>query len=212
MLSREFFCRGAVELAPELLGKVLVHKTPEGLASGIIVETEAYAGPEDLGAHSCRGRKTARTQIMYGPGGFSYVYLIYGFYSCFNVVADREDRPQAVLVRAVEPLEGVDLMKRRRGTEVLTNLCSGPGKLCAALGITREQYGADLLGDELYLEDRPPVPGDRVMVSPRINIDYAGEYKDKLWRFYLKDSPFVSPVPRRYRDAAQRFSHLVVSR
>lgn len=206
MLNREFFCRGAVELAPALLGKVLVHKTPEGIASGIIVETEAYAGPEDLGAHSCRGSRTGRTQIMYGPGGFAYVYLIYGFHCCFNVVADREEHPQAVLVRALEPLDGLELMKRRRGTEDPLSLCSGPGKLCAALGITREQYGADLLGDKLYLEDRPPVPREQIAVSPRINIDYAGEYRDKPWRFYLEGNPFVSHVPRRYRDAAQPFS------
>lgn len=205
MLDREFFCQGAVELAPMLLGKTLVHRTPEGTTAGIIVETEAYAGPEDKGAHSCRGRRTARTEIMYGPGGFSYVYLIYGFHCCFNVVASRQGHPQAVLVRALEPTEGLELMKARRGVEKAEDLCSGPGKLCAALGITREQYGADLLGSELYLKDGPAPPREKIMVSPRVNIDYAEEYRDKLWRFYLKDSPFVSKTPRRYRDAAKPF-------
>lgn len=116
-LNRNFYLRSAEELAPALLGKILVHKTAEGVTSGIIVETEAYIGPEDKGAHSCGGVPTARTAVMFGKGGFAYVYLIYGMYSCFNVVANVKDKPEAVLIRALEPLDGVELMKMRRGTD-----------------------------------------------------------------------------------------------
>lgn len=205
-LTRSFFLQDAVTLAPQLLGKVLTHRTPEGTASGRIVEVEAYAGPEDKGAHSFGGRRTARTEVLYGPGGFAYVYLIYGFHSCFNVVADLEGRPQVVFIRALQPVEGIDLMRRRRGVEKAEALCSGPGKLCAALGITREQYGLDLLGDTLFLEDGPRVPPEQILCSPRVNIDYAEEYREKPWRFYLKDSPFVSKVPKRFSAASLPFT------
>ncbi len=197
-VNREFYLKGAEELAPALLGKVLVHKTAEGVTSGIIVETEAYVGPDDKGAHSCGGVPTPRTAVMYGKGGFAYVYLIYGMYSCFNVVANVKEKPEAVLIRALEPLDNLELMKKRRGTDKLENLCSGPGKLCGALGITREQSGADLCKNELFILDRPELPKSEISVSPRINIDYAEEYRDKLWRFFVKNSKFVSKVPKKY--------------
>lgn len=197
-LNRNFYLKSADELAPALLGKVLVHKTAEGVTSGIIVETEAYIGPDDKGAHSCGGVPTARTAVMFGQGGFAYVYLIYGMYSCFNVVANVKDKPEAVLIRALEPLDGIELMKKRRGTDNLQNLCSGPGKLCSALGITREQSGTDLCGSELFILDKPALPTSEIAVSPRINIDYAEEYRDVLWRYFVKDSKFVSKVPKKY--------------
>lgn len=203
-LKRNFYLKGAEELASALLGKVLVHKTAEGVTSGIIVETEAYVGPDDKGAHSCGGVPTARTAVMFGQGGFSYVYLIYGMYCCFNVVANDKDKPEAVLIRALEPLDGVELMKKRRGTDKLENLCSGPGKLCAALGITREQSGMDLCKDELFILDKPDIAKSNIAVSPRINIDYAEEYRDKLWRYFIKDSKFASKVPKKY--VSQDFS------
>lgn len=203
-LNRKFYLKSADELAPALLGKVLVHKTAEGVTSGIIVETEAYIGPNDKGAHSCGGVPTARTAVMFGQGGFAYVYLIYGMYSCFNVVANVKDKPEAVLIRALEPLDGVELMKNRRGTDNLQNLCSGPGKLCGALGITREQSGADLCKDELFILDKPALSASDIAVSPRINIDYAEEYRDVLWRYFVKGSKFVSKVPKKY--VSQDFS------
>ena len=203
-LNRKFYLKSASELAPALLGKILVHKTAEGVTSGIIVETEAYIGPDDKGAHSCGGVPTARTAVMFGQGGFAYVYLIYGMYSCFNVVANEKDKPEAVLIRALEPLDGVELMKSRRGTEKLENLCSGPGKLCSALGITREQGGADLCKSEIFILDQPELSTSEIAVSPRINIDYAEEYRDKLWRYFVKGNKFVSKVPKRYRELEQQ--------
>ncbi|MCI7691026.1 MAG: DNA-3-methyladenine glycosylase [Oscillospiraceae bacterium] len=203
-LNRNFYLRSAEELAPALLGKILVHKTAEGVTSGIIVETEAYIGPDDKGAHSCGGVPTARTAVMFGKGGFAYVYLIYGMYSCFNVVANVKDKPEAVLIRALEPLDGVELMKMRRGTDKPENLCSGPGKLCSALGITREQSGADLCKSEIFILDQPELSKSEIIVSPRINIDYAEEYRDKLWRYFVKGNKFVSKVPKRYRELEQQ--------
>ena len=199
-LTRKFYQRSALEAAPGLLGKALVHKSSEGVTAGVIVETEAYVGPEDKGAHSCGGVPTERTAVMYGDGGFAYVYLIYGMYSCFNVVANAKDKPEAVLIRAIEPIEGVELMKARRKTDNLYNLCSGPGKLCQALGITRFDSGADLCGDEIYILDNPLPENAEICVSPRINIDYAEEYRDVLWRFFLADNRFVSKVPKKYRS------------
>lgn len=189
-LDRSFYARDACTVARELIGKVLVHDSQEGITSGIIVETEAYRGPEDKAAHSYGGRRTSRTEIMYHEGGLAYVYLIYGMHCCFNVTVSVEGKPEAVLVRALEPLEGVELMMTRRGTTRTLNLTNGPGKLCQAMGITREHYGADLCGDELYVAD---VGKEfRVAVSERVNIDYAEEWRGMLWRYFAEDNRFVS--------------------
>lgn len=194
-LPRSFYARPATVVAPDLLGKLLVHDTPEGRTSGYIVETEAYVGPEDKAAHSYGGRLTERTRAMFGPPGHAYVYLIYGMYHCFNVVVAAEGEPQAVLIRALEPVEGIALMLRRRGLpgsaaglknpSALRRLTDGPGKLCQALSITRDQYGLDLTGDELYLTPGRPVAPEEIVVTPRINVDYAGEWAQKPWRFVL---------------------------
>ncbi len=208
MLPREFYLRDVHTVALAMLGKKLVHRTGGGVASGVIVEVEAYGGAADKGAHSYGNRRTARTEIQFGPGGYAYTYLIYGMYTCFNVVVNREGVPEVVLVRALAPAEGIELMEKRRGHCPEAQLCAGPGRLCAALDIGRAQYGADLCGEELYLEEGWGVdPGD-VLVSPRINIAYAGESRDLPWRYYLKDCPFVSKVPKSYvgrplRDAAE---------
>ena len=189
--SREFYLTDAVSLAHALLGKILVHESHEGIASGIIVETEAYRGPEDKAAHTYNNKRTSRTEIVFGEGGFAYVYLVYGMYHCFNVTANISGKPECVLVRALEPLEGIELMKARRKTEKLTNLCSGPGKLCCALGITKELYGADLCGDELYILDND-YPDMKITSSPRIGIDYAEEYKNICWRYCVEGNIFIS--------------------
>ncbi|MBR1456764.1 MAG: DNA-3-methyladenine glycosylase [Oscillospiraceae bacterium] len=197
-LPRSFYRRPAVEVAPALLGKLLCHETAEGLAAGRIVEVEAYAGPEDDGAHSYGGRRTARTEIQYGDGGYAYIFGVYGMHSCFNAVTAPPGKPEVVLVRALEPVEGLALMAARRGTDDPLLLCSGPGRLCRALGVTKAQYGLDLCGGELFIADAPEIPATRIAVSPRVNIDYAENYRDRLWRYFIRDSAYVSRVPRRF--------------
>ena len=160
----------------------LVHRQAGQLRRGRIVETEAYLGPQDLAAHSARGR-TPRTQVMYGPPGHAYVYFIYGFWNCLNVVTSATGTPHAVLLRALEPLAGVD------------ERTSGPGLLCRALGIDRRLNGVDLLGEVLWLERAPHgAPAPRIARSPRIGVDYAGIWAAKRWRFYDARSACVSTL------------------
>lgn len=193
MLTRDFFASDALELSRRLLGCTLRHVTPEGVTAGRIVETEAYCGETDAAAHSYKRRAPdGRTSVMYGPGGFAYVYLIYGIHSCMNVVCAGEGNPQAVLIRALEPLEGIELMRARRKREKITELCSGPGKLCAAMGIDRSCYGLDLLGETLSITPGEPVADAQIGVSARIGVAYAGEAADYPWRFFLRDNPHVS--------------------
>ena len=202
MLPREFFLRPAEELAPALLGKLLVHETPEGTAAGMIVETEAYSGPEDDGAHSYGGRLTERTRVQYGPGGYAYVFGIYGMHWCFNAVAAPAGRPEVVLVRALEPVRGLELMRRRRGRDPAELLCSGPGRLCQALGIGKAQYGLDLCAPPLYIEAYQELPPERIAVSPRVNIDYAEKSRDWPCRYFIAGSRYVSRVPKRFAAVA----------
>lgn len=208
VLPEKFYTADAPAAAPALLGKKLVHVTDEGETSGIIVETEAYCGAFDKGSHAYQNKKTERTRIQFGPGGFAYVYLIYGMYACFNVVTAEKGVPDAVLVRALHPVSGIDLMEKRRSTADRKNLCSGPGKLCRAMDITTDDYGLDLRGRELFITDGIDVPKSSIMTSPRINIDYAEECADYMWRFYIKDDPFVSKVPAKYRKRAKRLTEV----
>ncbi len=181
-LERKFYIRDVNLVARDLIGKILVHESNEGITSGIIIETEAYKGPEDKAAHTYNNRRTERTEIQFHEGGYVYVYMIYGMHYCFNITVNTPDKPEAVLIRALEPHEGIELMKARRKTESLRNLCNGPGKLCCAMGITKMHYGIDLCGDKLYLlDDERPAPV--IMTSPRINIDYAEEYASMKWRY-----------------------------
>jgi DNA-3-methyladenine glycosylase len=192
-LPREFYTHpSVVTVARRLLGQLLVVPTRSGRVSGIIVETEAYRGPEDRASHAWSGRRTLRTETMYARGGTAYVYFVYGMYFQFNVVTGVADVPHAVLVRALEPVEGLPLMRRRRGGGTLRGLTSGPGKLCIALGIDRRFDRADLLGDRIWIEARPPVPARAIAAGPRVGIDYAETWVDRPWRFRLRDSPFVS--------------------
>jgi DNA-3-methyladenine glycosylase len=180
-------------VARESIGKILVHRTPEGEAAGRIVEAEAYRGPLDLAAHSSRGL-TRRTAAMFGPPGHAYVYLLYGLSWALNLVAASEGEPHAVLIRALEPVRGLELMERRRRKPADSReLTNGPGKLTQALAITGAEYGIDLCGDELFLEDGPCGPIGR---SPRINVDYAGEWALRQWRFYERGNRYVSVRPR----------------
>lgn len=182
ILARSFYERDTVEVARELLGKVLVH----GSAAGLIVEVEAYLGADDQASHSARGL-TPRTRVIFGPPGHAYVYLIYGMYECLNIVAEPEGKAGCVLLRALEPVAGIDRMRKRRGDK---DLCNGPGKLTQALGITRKHYGADLTRGPLRVEEWEGGHFE-IVVSPRIGISSC---KDLPLRFFIKDSPFVSRV------------------
>jgi len=189
-LPREFYARPVLTVAKACIGKLLVHRTRQGLVGGRIVETEAYRGPEDRAAHSYAGRRTARTEVMFGPPGYAYVFFVYGMHYQFNVVTTKDGAPHAVLVRAIEPLLGVELMTKRRNLPATAReLTNGPGKLCQALGIGREQYGLDLCGSELFLAEGPSVRSAR---SARIGIDYAGDWAEKPWRFFDPKSRYVS--------------------
>jgi len=173
---------------------------------GRIVEAEAYRGPEDRAAHSFGGRRTARTEVMFGPPGYAYVFLVYGLHWHFNLVTTASGAPHAVLIRAVEPLAGVELMAQRRGLSPShRDLTNGPGKLCVAFGIDRASYGADLTQAPLFLCDPGTAVRPRVARSPRIGVDYAGEWAARPWRFYDRDSPHVSRVSGT-RGAATRTS------
>jgi DNA-3-methyladenine glycosylase len=196
-LPRGFYARPVLTVARECLGKLLVHRSPEGEAAGRIVETEAYRGPLDLAAHSARGLRTRRTEVMFGPPGYAYVYLIYGSSWAMNVIAATEGEPHGVLIRAIEPVRGVELMARRRGGKSAgaRELTNGPGKLTQALGITGEDYGRDLCGDRLFLQEADR-PVGRVGRSARINVDYAGAWATKRWRFYERGNRYVSVRPR----------------
>ena len=183
-----FFQVPASELAPQLLGKVLVHRTKQGVTKGRIVEVEAYEGAEDLASHAARG-ETPRSKIMFGEAGVSYVYFTYGMHHCFNVVCEKSGLPGAVLIRALEPLDGIDLMKKRRKKKELIDLCSGPAKLCEAMGIGLQENGKSLFGRELYLVYGEIIAKKKICSGPRIGIRKS---IDLPWRFWLKDNPHVS--------------------
>ncbi len=190
-LEREFYLQDALGLARALVGKVMVRQTAQGMVSGRIVETEAYMGTADAAAHSYRGNPGGRVNIQYGPGGFAYVYLIYGMHCCLNVVANGEGIPECVLIRALEPIAGLELMRRRRGRDAIKDLCSGPGKLCRALAIDRSSYGEDLCDMSLYIADDLNYAGE-IVQTPRINVDYSGDAAGYLWRFVEKGNPYLS--------------------
>ncbi len=199
-LPREFYLRAdTLQIAQDLIGKLLIVPTERGeRVSGMIVETEAYLGAIDKAAHSYNNRRTARNEITYAIGGHAYVFFIYGMYFQFNVVCGAKDSPHVVLIRAVEPVEGVEIMRERRLQKNPTakmpdkNLTSGPGKLCIALDINRRLNGEDLLGDKIWLEDYKKISSEEIKIGKRIGIDYAEEFAEKPWRFRLKNNEFVS--------------------
>jgi DNA-3-methyladenine glycosylase len=194
ILKREFYNRDSLTVAMELLGKILIHETPEGITAGKIVETEAYKGPEDKASHSYDNRRTSRTETMFGPKGHSYIYLIYGLYCCLNITSGAIlGKPEATLIRAVEPLKGMDLMMKRRGpTGQMTNIASGPGRLCIAMGLSKVQNGIDVCQPPFYIEDNQTVNATNIVEAARIGVDYAADWKDLPWRFYIKDNLYVS--------------------
>jgi DNA-3-methyladenine glycosylase len=185
VLKREFYARPAVDVARDLLGKVLVH----GETAGRIVETEAYLGGDDLAAHSARGL-TPRTKVIFGPPGHAYVYFIYGMHECLNLVAEPEGRPGCVLVRALEPLSGIELMqKRRHAAGTLRNLTSGPGKLTQAMGITRAHNGADVTRGALVVRADPAFADFQIAVTSRVGITKCADWP---LRFLIAGNQFVS--------------------
>ena len=186
ILPRSFYARDTVTVARELIGHYLVHRSPEGLTAGMIVETEAYL-QGDPACHAARGM-TPRNRVMFGPPGHAYVYFIYGMHFCFNVVTREEGVGEAVLIRALEPVAGIELMRRRRGREKITELCSGPARLVEAMGITRAHNGYDLTREPLYI-CRGRHTSLKLVTTTRIGVT---EGRDLPLRFYLEGSPYVS--------------------
>ncbi|MBU1146249.1 DNA-3-methyladenine glycosylase [Patescibacteria group bacterium] len=194
-IKKNFYNRNTIKVAQEILGKFLVRKIGKKIIAGKIVETEAYVGPSDLASHASRG-KTARTEPMFGPPGHAYVYLVYGLNYCFNIVTEKENYPAAVLIRAIEPTDGIDLIKKfRKNQKIIFNLTNGPGKLCQALKIDKSLNNSDISKNILWVEDRGlKIKPSEIVAAKRIGVDYAGQYKNKPWRFYLRGNPFVSKI------------------
>lgn len=199
-LSIDFYQRSdVVKIATELLGKILVTKWNGMETSGRIVEVEAYNGIIDKASHAAGGKRTKRNEVMYGNGGFSYVYLCYGIHHLFNVVTNKPETPHAILIRAVEPLKGIDIMLERTGKKKSDNtLTKGPGNVSKALGISFKKHsGLSLLTKELFIaEDEFILNKKDIGSSPRIGVDYAGEDAKLPYRFYIKGNPFVSGKPK----------------
>jgi DNA-3-methyladenine glycosylase len=190
-LARAFFSRPVLEVARDLIGCLLVHETPEGRVSGTIVEAEAYAS-DDPASHAYRGR-TERNAAMFEEPGYAYVYFTYGMHFCLNAVTERPGTASAVLIRAVEPLEGIELMRARRGSVRDRDLARGPGRLTQAFGVAREQNRADLTAPPLMICAGERLPYAAVRATPRIGL---GRLQDgRRWRFVVKDSPWVCALP-----------------
>jgi DNA-3-methyladenine glycosylase len=195
ILPESFYTRkDVVKIARELLGKVLVTNFDGVRTAGMIVETEAYAGETDKASHAYGGRRTQRTEIMYMHGGTAYVYLCYGIHHLFNVVTNARDTPHAILVRAIEPLDGIETMLERRGKEKLApSLTAGPGAMSMALGIYTTHTGLSLMGPEIFIEDRGiKVPPRNIIAATRVGVAYAMDDALRPYRFYIKNNPFVS--------------------
>ncbi|MCX6743702.1 MAG: DNA-3-methyladenine glycosylase [Candidatus Parcubacteria bacterium] len=191
-LTKNFYHQNTFTLAKALLGKFIIRKIGTKILMGKIVETEAYYGPNDLASHASRG-KTERTKIMFDPAGTAYIYLIYGMYNCFNIVTEAKDFPAAILIRAAEP--SFALWAANGKPLNFSKETNGPGKLCRAFKIDKKLNGENLItSKKLYLAADPQIKirTSQIKNAKRIGVDYAGKYKDKLWRFYLKDNPFVS--------------------
>lgn len=199
-INREFYERETIQVAKDLLGKLIVKKVENETLVAKIVEVEAYKGLIDKAAHSYGGKITERNKIMYGPAGYSYVYMIYGMYYCMNVVTSVPNNPEAILIRALEPLSGLETMSKFRygkyynelKSREIINLTSGPGKLCKAFNITKNDNGVDLCGDNFFIAEPVTKESFNIVESKRINIDYAEEAKDFLWRFYIEGNKYIS--------------------
>jgi DNA-3-methyladenine glycosylase len=209
ILPLAFYLRPTLRVARDLLGKIIVHRGRGGLTAGRIVEVEAYRGPHDRAAHTAGGRRTARNEVMWGAAGKLYVYFTYGMHHCCNVVTRRAGVPEAVLLRALEPLAGLPLMQRRRGrAELAPNaLARGPGNLCRAMGIDRHFDGSDLSEGPVVILAAPPIRLAAILTSTRIGVAYAGPDALRPWRFFIRDSFAVSgPRIERLRSRSLEIS------
>ncbi|MCB2292758.1 DNA-3-methyladenine glycosylase [Clostridium algoriphilum] len=199
-LTREFYAKETLQVAKELLGKILVHKVNGEELRGMIVETEAYIGSIDKACHAYGGKKTPRVETLYGRPGIAYVYFIYGMYHCFNVITKEEGYPEGVLIRALQPIQGLDEMSNLRYKKdyneltksQIKNLTTGPSKLCIAMNINKGNNNQDLCKGELYIEDSKDIEKIIIIEAKRVGIDYAEEATDFLWRFYIKNNNWVS--------------------
>ena len=193
-LPRSFFTNSALVVATEILGKHIVHVDSGIKLSGKIVETESYTGPEDKASHSYNWKETQRNRVEYLIGGHIYIYLVYGMYWQLNITTAKKGMPECVLIRAVEPVDGIKKMMKRRKTEKLLNLTNGPGKFCQAFGFNKTHYGTDVTRSSyVYLQDSgEKLSENDIVQAKRIGIDYAGEWAEKPWRFYIKNNLFVS--------------------
>ena len=200
ILKRAFYERKTITVARELLGKLLTHETEEGTTVGKIVETEAYMGPEDKASHAYGNLRTKRTEAQFGPKGHAYIYFVYGMHYCFNVTSGPIlGKPEAILIRALEPVSGIDVMAKRRNLTMdkLNNLANGPGKLCMAMGMSTKQNSADLCKPPLHIDEGENVLDTEIDQTTRINVDYADEWKNKPWRFLVRNNPYVSRANRK---------------
>lgn len=205
-LGINFYQRDTRVVAEELLGKILVRKIDDKLLKGRIVETEAYIGEIDKACHAYGGKRTTRTELLYGKPGLAYVYFIYGLYHCFNLITEKENYASGVLIRSIEPLEEVETMCRlrfKKSYEELSryekkNISNGPSKLCMAMDITKRENGIQtLVSEKIYVEEpseKYKLDNLRIIRSKRIGIDYAEEAKDFLWRYYIEGNPYVSKI------------------
>jgi DNA-3-methyladenine glycosylase len=193
-LLSEFYQReDVVQISKDLLGKKLCTFIDQRYTSGIITEVEAYSGRNDKACHANDGRRTPRTEIMYQQGGFAYVYLCYGIHHLFNVVTNKAGLADAILVRAIEPIDGLEIMLERRKIGKATySLTTGPGSMSQALGITTKQYGTDLSGNLIWIEDAAAIPEDKILATTRIGVQYAAEHASYPWRFVIKGNPWIS--------------------
>ena len=201
--AHDFLSRDTTRVASGLLGKLLVVPDEAGRrVSGMIVETEAYMGIEDKAAHSYGGRRTARNEITYAEGGHVYVFFVYGMYFQLNLVTGPAEHAHVVLIRALEPVEGIEIMRERRGKMPDKNLTSGPGKLTIALGIDRSFNGEHLAGERIWVEEYRDFKPSEIISGPRVGIDYAEEFVDMPWRFWVKGNAFVSKAKQSGRKHA----------
>lgn len=192
ILPQKFYNRDTLKVAQDLLGKFLIRKIGNKQLVGMITETEGYCGSNDLASHASKG-KTPRTEIMFGNPGYSYIYLIYGMYNCLNIVTEHKNYPAAVLIRSIEPIEGIEYMKKQRKTDNELNLTTGPGKLCQAFQIDKKLNNKAVFKKGLiWVEDRGNLKSSQIIKAKRVGIYYAKEYRDKLWRFYIKDNIYIS--------------------
>jgi len=195
-LSRKFYTQPTLKVAKQMLGKYLIHQTKKGKLVGKIVETEAYIGTEDKASHAYKGKKTERNKAEWLIGGHIYIYLVYGMYWQFNISTGKTGQPECVLIRALEPTSEICKCKMQNAKckiNELKNLANGPGKLCRWMDLDKSHYGIDVVkSKEIWLEEGEKIKSSQIITGKRIGIDYAQEWADKLWRFYIKDNEFVS--------------------